>query len=84
MDAKTSMPNTGSLRSNKKIEVAVNRGLAACLLSGTEAGAIVMREEGVPLHVSARVLSNPGKRRASDWQQNALPLPFGRQFTDVG
>jgi hypothetical protein len=76
MDTQYAKLETGSIRSNKEVEAAVNRGLAASLLDGVEAGAAIMRKEGVPLHVSARVLMNPTQRRASDWQQNALAAPI--------
>jgi hypothetical protein len=71
MDKKFSQLETGSIRVNKDIEVAVNRGLAASMLDGMAAGAAIMKAAGVPIEVSARVLSNPGRRRESDWQQNA-------------
>jgi hypothetical protein len=78
MNEQYAMLESGSDRSNKEIEAAVNRGLAACMLSGVAVGAVVMREGGVPLHVCARVLGSPGQRRASDWQQNAPTSPTGR------
>jgi hypothetical protein len=71
MDKKFSQLETGSIRANKDIEVAVNRGLAASMLDGMAAGAAIMKEAGVPIEVSTRVLSNPGRRRESDWHQNA-------------
>ncbi|PRC91199.1 hypothetical protein [Solimicrobium silvestre] len=54
-------------RADKDIEAAVNRGLAVALLEGVSAGAKVMYEEGVPVEISTRVLTNH-KRRSSDWQ----------------
>lgn len=74
MSQKFSQLETGSIRTNKDIEMAVNRGLAASMLNGVAVGAAVMKAEGVPLHVSTRVLGNPNQRRDSDWHQNtALP-----------
>lgn len=56
-------------RANKTIEAAVNRGLAAARFYGMAAGARVMRDEGVPVNVAARVLLQPQQfRRASDWK----------------
>ena len=55
-------------RSDKEIEVTVNRGIAVALLEGIPAGAKYMNEEGVPLDVSTRVLAHQLKRRSSDWQ----------------
>jgi hypothetical protein len=71
------------LRSNGEIEAAVNRGLAASMLQGVAFGAALMRADGVPLHVSMRVLGEPQRRRASDWQHNgvpqaAVPEPLGK------
>lgn len=62
------MDNSESFRDNKRIEAAVNRGLAVASLKGVAAAAAFMREAGVPLGVSARVLVNPEQRRASDWK----------------
>lgn len=74
MNQKFSQLDTGSIRANKDIEMAVNRGLAASMLDGVAAGAAIMKDAGVPLHVSTRVLSHANQRRDSDWQQNsALP-----------
>ena len=56
-------------RSNKNIEAAVNRGLAAALFRGLSDGAKVMREESVPLEVARRVLLRPSLRRNTDWRQ---------------
>jgi hypothetical protein len=55
-------------RTNKETEAAVNRGLAAALFGGLAAGARVMRDEQVPLHVARRVLLRPRLRRATDWR----------------
>ncbi|GEM_PF-6646658 len=74
MNQKVSQLDTGSIRTNKDIEMAVNRGLAASMLNGMTVGAEVMKAGGVPLHVSTRVLANPNQRRGTDWHQNsALP-----------
>ena len=75
MDKQYARLETGSIRSNKDIEAAVNRGLAASMLNGVAVGAALMREAGVPSHVSERVLYNAEQRRASDWQQNAVETP---------
>ncbi len=74
MNQKLSQLETGSIRTNKDIENAVNRGLAASMLNGMAVGAAIMKAAGVPLHVSTRVLANPNQRRDTDWHQNtALP-----------
>ncbi len=74
MTQKLSQLATGSIRTNKEIEMAVNRGLAASMLNGMAVGAAIMKAAGVPLHVSTRVLGNPNQRRDTDWHQNtALP-----------
>jgi len=58
-----------STRENKEIEAAVNRGLAAALLSNKETGAKVMRDAGVPQHVITRVLMGPTLvHRSNDWK----------------
>jgi len=59
---------TDILRCNQGIETAVNRGLVALTFSGVAVAAAVMRDEGVPLHVAARILGKQGKRRGSDWR----------------
>ena len=56
------------MRVDKKIEIAVNRGLAAALLADIRAGVRVMSEEGVPADVMTRVLLAPQQRRATDWK----------------
>ena len=55
-------------RHDRSLEVAVNRGLAAALLIGTQAGVQLMRESRVPADVVARVILEPTRRRATDWQ----------------
>lgn len=57
------------MRVDKKLEHAVNRGLAAAMLADIRVGMKVMTEEGVPDDVMVRVLLAPGKRRASDWKR---------------
>jgi len=52
-----------NFRDNTRIEAAVNRGLVTSIQKGIAAGATVMRNEGVPLHVGVRVLAHKGKRR---------------------
>ena len=70
MNQKFSQLETGSVRANKEIEMAVNRGLAASMLNGAAVGAAIMKQAGVPLHVSTRVLASPNQRRDSDWHQS--------------
>ena len=58
-----------STRKNKDIEAAVNRGLAAALLSDKETGAKVMQDAGVPQHVITRVLMGSTViHRSNDWK----------------
>ena len=58
-----------SARENKEIEAAVNRGLAAAMLSDRSSGAKVMLDAGVPQHVITRVLmGSPVVHRATDWK----------------
>jgi hypothetical protein len=78
MNTRQEIPETEMFRSSGEIEAAVNRGLMSAMFSGVAAGAAVMREGGVPLHVSARVLINPAHRRASDWRSVVASLPGGR------
>lgn len=60
---------TGAIRTNKEIEAAVNRGLAAARLSDRATAARLMRDAGVPQHVITRVLSGLHVvHRASDWK----------------
>lgn len=56
-------------RVDKKVEVAVNRGLAAAMLADVRAAIKVMTEEGVPAEVMARVILSPQSRRATDWRR---------------
>ncbi|HEX5394194.1 MAG TPA: hypothetical protein VFW68_12975 [Rhodocyclaceae bacterium] len=58
-----------STRRNLQLESAVNRGLAAAYLLNLGVGATMMREEGVPPQVVARVLRYPELRRATDWKR---------------
>lgn len=59
----------GAIRTNKEIEAAVNRGLAAARLANRETGARLMRDAGVPQHVITRVLMGLQiAHRASDWK----------------
>jgi hypothetical protein len=55
-------------RLNNRLDVAVNKGLAAALLVDVNAGVKVMIDQGVPPQVVARVLLTPEQRRASDWK----------------
>jgi hypothetical protein len=56
-------------RTDKKLEAAVNRGLAAALLADIRAGMKVMTDEGVPSDVMVRVFLAPRQRRATDWRR---------------
>jgi len=56
-------------RFDKKLDAAVNRGLAAALLINVPAGVKVMADEGVPPEVMARVFLTPQRRRTTDWKQ---------------
>lgn len=60
-----------STRRNQQLETVVNRGLAAAYLLKLSEGAIatMMREEGVPPQVVARVLHHPELRRSTDWKR---------------
>lgn len=55
------------LRLYRTTAIAVEKGLAAALLFGINAGARTMRDAGVPIAVALRVLLHPEQRRASDW-----------------
>lgn len=67
---KTDLNNTSVElgRSDVEIEAAVNRGLAAALLSDSSIGTEIMLKEGVPQHVVRRVLKSPQQRRLTDWK----------------
>ena len=54
-------------RFDKKLEHAVNRGLAAALLIDVRAGIKVMTDEHVPPAVISRVILTPQNRRSTDW-----------------
>ena len=55
-------------RLDSKLDVAINRGLAAALLVNVQTGIKVMINHGVPPHVATRVFLTPQQRRASDWK----------------
>ena len=57
------------VRVDKKLDAAVNRGLAAALLFDVPTGIKVMSEQGVPADVMTRVFLAPQQRRASDWKR---------------
>jgi hypothetical protein len=57
------------VRADKKLDAAVNRGLAAALLFDVPTGVKVMSDQGVPSDVMMRVFLAPQQRRASDWKQ---------------
>jgi len=56
------------IRADKKLDAAVNRGLAAALLFDVPTGVKVMSDQGVPSDVMMRVFLAPQQRRASDWK----------------
>lgn len=56
------------IRVDKKLEMAVNKALAAALLDDVRAGVKVLINAGVPPHVAARVFVSTKNRRASDWR----------------
>ena len=53
---------------DKKLDAAVNKGLAAALLVNVPAGVKIMSNEGVPPDVMVRVFLAPHQRRATDWR----------------
>jgi hypothetical protein len=56
------------VRADKKLDAAVNRGLAAALLFDVSTGVKVMSDQGVPSDVMMRVFLAPQQRRATDWK----------------
>ncbi len=68
MNTHDTTQGSSASRANKRIEAAVNRGLVVAMLDGVAAAAALMKEEGVPIDVSARVLINPEQRRVTDWK----------------
>jgi hypothetical protein len=59
----------GTIRTNKEIEAAVNKGLAAARLRDRATAARLMRDAGVPQHVITRVLSGTDVvHRSTDWK----------------
>ena len=56
------------VRADKKLDAAVNKGLAAALLFDVPTGVKVMSDQGVPSDVMTRVFLAPQQRRASDWK----------------
>jgi len=57
-----------NIRTDTRLNAAVNRGLAAAMLLDVRAGVRSMIKQGVPPAIAARVLFNPAQRRATDWQ----------------
>lgn len=55
-------------RVNDKLEVAVNRGIAAILMQGLSEGIKVMKDNQVPVEIVARVALSPSSRRSTDWK----------------
>jgi len=68
LDAPTQVPGRSAKLRNKRIEAAVNRGLAVTAFADLPAGVEMMCRGGVPLEVSKRVLLDPDSRRATDWR----------------
>jgi len=56
------------IRQDKKLEAAVNRGLAAALLVDVAVGVRVMTDAGVPPEIMARLFLAPQLRRSTDWK----------------
>lgn len=56
------------VRTDKKLDAAVNKGLAAALLFDVPTGIKVMTDQGVPPDVMVRVFLAPQQRRATDWK----------------
>lgn len=57
-----------NVRTDRTLNAAVNRALAAAMLLDVRAGVRSMVREGVPPKIAARVLFSPQQRRATDWQ----------------
>ena len=57
-------------RTDMKLEVVVNKGLAVALLSdAVPAGIKLMSNGGVPPEVISRVFFQPQQRRSTDWKR---------------
>ena len=56
------------VRADKKLDAAVNKGLAAALLFDVPTGVKVMSDLGVPSDVMVRVFLAPERRRTTDWK----------------
>ncbi len=54
------------VRMNHTLEAAVNKGIAATLMSGVLQGVKVMKDNGVPIHTALRVVLSPQSRRSTD------------------
>jgi hypothetical protein len=76
MNEQNIIDNTEESRTNIKVESAVNRGLVVSMLRDVSTAAAFMRTAAVPLQVVLRVLGDPGRRRASDWQQSSATSPL--------
>jgi hypothetical protein len=57
-----------NVRVDKKLDAAVNKGLAAALLFDVPTGIKVMTEQGVPSDIMTRVFLAPQQRRDTDWK----------------
>lgn len=67
-DKRLGVNTTARLRCDTSMAAAVNKGLAAALLSDLPAGFKVMSDADVPTSVIIRVFLHPNQRRASDWK----------------
>jgi hypothetical protein len=76
MNVENIVADADDSRTNIQIESAVNRGLVVSMLRGVSTAAVFMRTAAVPMQVILRVLGDPGRRRASDWQQNGVTSPL--------
>lgn len=56
-------------RVNDELAAAVNRGIAAMLMSGFEEGFKVMNDQRVPMDVISRVVLGTQFRRSTDWKR---------------
>jgi hypothetical protein len=55
-------------RVDKRLDSAINKGLAAAMLLNVGAGVKIMIDEGVPPEVVTRVFLTPRQRRTTDWK----------------
>lgn len=55
------------VRQDNITAIAVEKAIAATLMSNLQAGARILNESGLPLETALRVLLHPSQRRAGDW-----------------